>query len=105
MTTKQKIKPYKEVAATAKGRLDDIWQTISRHSVVLKTPRLSFTLPRTRCCCSTCNKALKTPGKTAFWREELAGLKTDPAANHDAIVRIEEDPVRAVSCRAGPKAG
>ncbi len=28
--------------------------------------------------------------KTAFSERELAGLKTDPAANHDAIVRIEE---------------
>ena len=42
-----KIKPYKEVAATAKGRLDDISKTISEAQRVSKTPRLSLKkLPR-----------------------------------------------------------
>ena len=89
-----KIKPYKEVAATAKGRLDDISKTISEAQRGVKNAeaQLKEVTEKRDAAVASANKALEnSQARQLSLREELAGLKTDPAANHDAIVRIEED--------------
>lgn len=89
-----KIKPYKEVAATAKGRLDDISKTISEAQRGVKNAeaQLKEVTEKRDAAVTSANKALEnSQTRQLSLREELAGLKTDPAANHDAIVRIEED--------------
>ena len=89
-----KIKPYKEVAATAKGRLDDISKTISEAQRGVKNAeaQLKEVTEKRDAAIASANKALEnSQARQLSLREELAGLKTDPAANHDAIVRIEED--------------
>lgn len=89
-----KIKPYKEVAATAKGRLDDISKTISEAQRGVKNAeaQLKEITEKRDAAVASANKALEnSQARQLSLREELAGLKTDPAANHDAIVRLEED--------------
>ena len=89
-----KIKPYKEVAATAKGRLDDISKTISeaQRGVRNAEAQLKEITEKRDAAVASANKALEnSQARQLSLREELAGLKTDPAANHDAIVRLEED--------------
>ena len=89
-----KIKPYKEVAATAKGRLDDISKTISEAQRGVKNAeaQLKEVTEKRDAAVASANKALEnSQARQLSLREELAGLKTDPVANHDAIVRIEED--------------
>ena len=89
-----KIKPYKEVTATAKGRLDDISKTISEAQRGVKNAeaQLKEVTEKRDAAVASANKALEnSQARQLSLREELAGLKTDPAANHDAIVRLEED--------------
>ena len=77
-----KIKPYKEVTATAKGRL----------GVKNAEAQLKEVTEKRDAAVASANKALEnSQARQLSLREELAGLKTDPAANHDAIVRLEED--------------
>ena len=89
-----KIKPYKEVAATAKGRLDDISKTISEAQRGVKNAeaQLKEITEKRDAAVASANKALEnSQARQLSLREELSGLKTDPAAHHEAIVRLEED--------------
>lgn len=89
-----KIKPYKEVAATAKGRLDDISKTISEAQRGVKNAeaQLKEVTEKRDAAVASARKALEnSQARQLSLREEIAGLKTDPAANHDAIIRLEED--------------
>lgn len=89
-----KIKPYKEVAVTAKGRLDDISKTISEAQRGVKNAeaQLKEITEKRDAAVASANKALEnSEARQLSLREELSGLKTDPAAHHEAIVRLEED--------------
>lgn len=94
LDSETKLKPYKNVTQTAKGRLDDISKTVleAQHAVKSAENQLKEITEKRDTAISSAHKALEnSQARQESLRSEIQKLKSDPVANNNALIRLEDD--------------